>query len=137
MQIDTNDTNNASKVIYPKLSYNITGICFDVHNTLGRYAKEKQYGDLLEKQLKETGIPYRREVTIAESGNIVDFIVDDKILLELKAERLISRKDYYQVQRYLQITNIRLGILVNFQSRYLAPKRIIRIETDVRKKFLQ
>ena len=47
----TNDTNNANKLIYPKLSYVVTGICFDVHNELERYSREKQYGDLIERKL--------------------------------------------------------------------------------------
>ena len=51
-------TNNKTdgKVLYPELSYKITGILFNVHNELGSYAREKQYGDLIEEKLKESKI---------------------------------------------------------------------------------
>jgi hypothetical protein len=43
---------NESKIIYPKLSYLTVGICFDAHNELGRFSREKQYGNYIEKRLK-------------------------------------------------------------------------------------
>ena len=46
------------KLIYPELSYEITGLCFNIHNELGRYAKEKSYGDLFEQKLKINKINY-------------------------------------------------------------------------------
>ena len=67
----TNYTNKNEKLIYPELSYTLTGICFEVHNELGRYAREKQYGDLLEKKLKERKISHKRELRIDKTGNIV------------------------------------------------------------------
>ena len=118
-----------SKVIYPELSYKITGILFAVHNELGQYAREKQYGDLLEKKLKEITLPYRREVVISDSGNIPDFIIDDKIILEIKAIRIITKDNYRQTQNYLQSTNLKLGLIINFRSKYLKPIRIIRIDS--------
>ena len=131
-----NDTNNTNKLIYPELSYIITGICFSAHNDLGRYSREKQYGDIIEKKLKEIGLPYKRELLIKESGNIVDFLIDDKLVLEIKAKRVITKEDYFQTQRYLQILNIRLGLLVNFRDKYIKPMRIIKIDTDLKNKFV-
>lgn len=134
--MSTNDTNKNEKIIYPELSYLLTGVCFDVHNNLGRFSREKQYGDALEIKLKESKIYYKREFNIKNTGNILDFIIDNKIIMEIKAKHILLKEDYYQIQRYLQILNMKLGLLINFRNRYLKPVRVIKIDTDVRKKFL-
>ena len=134
--MDTNYTNKESKLIYPELSYKITGILFDVHNQLGRYANEKQYCDLIEIKLKYFKIPFKRELSIKNTRNRVDFLIDDKIILEVKAKNFILKEDYYQTQRYLQSLDKKLGLLVNFRNRYLKPIRIIRIDTDAKHKFI-
>lgn len=121
-------TNN-SKLIYPKLSYAITGILFSVHNQLGPYAREKQYGDLISEKFEESKINFQREVRIGDSGNIVDFIVMGKIVLELKATPNLTRDFYRQIQNYLQQSGLKLGLLVNFRDKFLKPQRIIRIES--------
>ena len=125
------------KLIYPEQSYLITGICFDIHNQLGRFAREKQYADAFERRLLELKIPYKRELTIGKTGNRVDFLIDEKIILEFKTKPLILREDYYQTQRYLQTLNVRLGLLINFRNRYLKPQRVVRIDTDIKNKFLK
>ena len=133
----TNNTNGEpNKLIYPDLSYIITGVCFNIHNELGRYSREKQYGDALEYRLKEIKIPYKREFKIEKTGNIVDFILDDKIILELKVKDFVIKEDYYQTQRYLQATELKLALLINFRSRYLKPIRIVKIDTDIKNRFI-
>jgi len=129
--MSTNDTNfvdKKNKLIYPNLSYTLTGICFKVHNELGPYAREKQYGDAIELKLKEAGLSYKREFKLNDSGNIRDFIIDDKIIMELKTRRILSKIDYFQVQRYLQESRKRLALLINFRNKYIKPVRIVRID---------
>lgn len=115
-------------LIYPELSYKITGILFGVHNKLGRYCKEKQYQDALEEALKKEGLKFEREKKLPISqevkGNQVDFIIEDKILLECKARPVITKDDYYQMMRYLKVSKRRLGLIINFRNKYLKPKRI-------------
>ena len=90
-----------SDIIYYDLSYQITGVCFSVHNELGRFYREKQYSDLLEKRFNDENIPIKREYALSDSGNRVDFLIDEKIILEVKVKQLLEKRDYYQVQRYL------------------------------------
>lgn len=115
-------------VLYPELSYKINGLCFVAQNELGPFAREKQYGDVLEKKLIEAGILYHRELRTSESGNIVDFIVGNKIALELKAKRALLPEDFRQIQNYLQASGIKLGLLINFRGNYVRVERVLRLE---------
>lgn len=119
-----------ANLIFPELSYKITGILFAVHNELGRFCSEKQYCDFLEQKLKENNIRYIREKNINEQilGDRVDFCIENKIIVECKAKKFINKDDYLTLQRYLQNSGKKLGIIVNFRNTYLRPKRIIRIE---------
>jgi GxxExxY protein len=121
----------SEKLIYPELSYKISGICFAVHNELGRFSREKQYGDLLENSFREGKIKYQREFRVGESGNITDFIIDDKIVLEIKAQKFVFKEDHYQVQRYLKSLGLKLGLIVNFRQSYLKPQRIINSQGEI------
>jgi GxxExxY protein len=115
-----------TELFYPELSYIIVGICFNAQNKLGRFAREVQYGDLVEQELKNERISFVREYLIHKTNDRVDFLIDNKIIVELKSKRYILKKDYYQTQRYLHLMNIKLALLVNFQNRHLKPLRIIK-----------
>ncbi|MDO8619877.1 MAG: GxxExxY protein [bacterium] len=120
------------ELIHSELSFAVVGLCYDIHNELGRFAKEKQYADGLEEKLKSEDIPSLRELRIGNTNNIADFLVDDKIILELKSKRFLLREDYLQTQRYLQATGVLLGILVNFGGKYVRTHRVVKIEHSSR-----
>jgi len=111
--------------LYGEISYKINGILIEVFKELGAYAREKQYSNLTEEKFKERGIKFEREVLIGDSGNILDYIVEGKIVLELKAKPFLTKEHFDQVKRYLHQTNLKLGILVNFRTNYLNPQRVL------------
>lgn len=119
-------------ILYPELSYKICGLCFYVHNKLGRYCNEKQYADALQNIFKEESIKFVREKPLPtafqgeqEKRNIPDFIIDDKIIVELKAKPFILKEDYFQLKRYLVSYRKELGLIINFRQKYIYPKRIL------------
>jgi len=124
--------NKKKELIYPELSYELNGILFMCHNKLGRYRSEKEYGDFLEEAFKNYNITFEREKSLPPSfkgeqsrRNIIDFVIEDKVILELKAKLVTSKDDYFQMQRYLGAFDKRLGIIANFRQKYLRPKRIV------------
>lgn len=119
-------------ILYPELSYQICGLCFAIHNELGRYRSEKQYADALENVLKEKLINYEREKPLSVSfkgeqqrRNIPDFVIENKIIVDIKAKRLATKEDYFQMKRYLASYNKELGLIVNFRQKYIYPKRVL------------
>jgi len=119
------------ELIYEDLTYKINGVCFKAHRDLGRFCRERQYGDKLELLFKEAGVAYKRECEIQDfnksspAGNKADFLIESKIILEVKAKKFITKEDYFQMLRYLEAANLQLGLIVNFRNTYLKPKRII------------
>ena len=118
-------------IIHKELSYKITGLCFKVHNKLGRFCREKQYSDSLEQLLQEKNINYQREFDLKNTGidplmgNRVDFLIENTVIIDLKAKKFITKEDYNQMQRYLNSAKLKLGLIINFRNTYLKPKRII------------
>jgi GxxExxY protein len=111
--------------LFGDLTYKINGLLIEIHKELGPYAREKQVADALEKKLEERGFGYIREVRIGDSGNIADFIIEEKIILELKTVPFLITETYDQLKRYLVQTNLQVGLLVNFRSQRLQIKRVL------------
>ena len=117
------------------MSYFLNGIFFGIHKELGRYRNERQYADRLEAALRNSSVNFQREVPLSTSfdgeharRNIPDFLIENKIVVDLKAKPFVTKEDYFQMKRYLVSSRIRLGIIVNFRQRHLVPKRVLSPE---------
>jgi len=120
------------ELIYPDLSYQILGVLFEVQNELGNKYQEKHYQRALAIKLQKLGIPFKKEFMVkvkfadSELGKFfVDFIIDNKLILETKKVWRITHDDIRQVLRYLEATELKLAIIVNFSHRKLEYVRVI------------
>src|SRR3989337_376353 len=103
-----------AKLIFPKLSYTIMGILFQIHAKLGNQYQEKYYQRALESALKEHDIKYKKELKsdlfyneVKIGKYFLDFLIEDKIILELKTKPFFTGQDIRQVLANLQANNKR------------------------------
>jgi GxxExxY protein len=129
-ELDTNDKNE--NIIFKDLSYKIIGILYSIHSQLGPSFKEEHYKQAIKTFLEKENIPFEIEkplkletTNFSVEGIRADFVIDDKILLEIKAKPLITREDIRQVYRYLKTSKLPIGIIANFRSKKLIFKRIL------------
>lgn len=119
-------------IIYKEESYNIIGKCFDVHNNLGAGFLEIVYKDALEFEFRKANIPYEREkmYEVNYKGIILphkfyaDFVVFDKIILEVKGVAGIPDEFIAQALNYLKVSGNKLALIVNFGELKLSYKRV-------------
>jgi GxxExxY protein len=119
-------------LVYPELSYVVQGTLYSVYNELRHLElSEEGWENAFLIVLAERGIPAQRQVEyeLRYKGYrigrfFVDVLADGKLLLELKVEDELLPIDVAQVITYLKVTNLKLGILVNFGAAELEFKRI-------------
>ncbi len=121
-------------MIYPELSYQLIGILFEVHKRLGNRYQEKYYQRAVKAMLKKLGLKFKEQlpVNIVFDGKVIgkyflDFLIENKIILELKTVPILRQQDYKQVKAYLKATRLELGIIANFSSKSLEFKRVLNI----------
>lgn len=122
-------------LIYPDLSYRIIGILFEVWNDLGPGYKEKHYQRAIAQSFLEANIEFKREAPVKikyknqKIGTyFLDFLIEEKIVLEIKRRKYFSKNNIKQVHNYLKATDLKLGIIANFASKELKFKRVLNIK---------
>ena len=120
-------------IVHKELSYRIVGILFKIYNELGYGFQEKYYQKAVKSAFEENEISYLEQVkTNFDFGKkslgkyYIDFIVDHKIVLEIKVKPYFSPQDVRQVLGYLKKSNLELGILAGFTKDGIKYKRILR-----------
>ena len=123
-----------NKILYKDLSYKVQGILLETRKSYGSGHKEKIYCNIIEELLCANKIKYKREVSFNIISKLTgkklgvyrpDFVIEDKIILEIKAVDIIPKNFIDQIYSYLKVSNFELGIFVNFRSPKLYIKRII------------
>lgn len=119
-------------LIYPELSYQLVGILFEADNQIGYGHRESLYQSAIKKLLEENKIDFQEQLKCQINiGNqpikkyFLDFLIDNKLILEIKAGDRFNRENIAQVYDYLKANNIKLGIIANFTKHGVKFKRII------------
>ena len=124
---------NMAELIYPELSYKVIGILFKVYNHLGGGYQEKYYQQAIKNELLVNQIPFLEQVRTdfiyhgqALGRYYLDFIIDHKVVLELKIAPTFTQKDILQVLNYLKVSDLKLGILASLNRNNVHYKRILK-----------
>jgi len=128
----TNTEKAKNKLLYKDLTYKVRGAIFNVKKQLGLGHKEKIYQKALEEEFKKTKISFEKEKSInvkyddKKIGTYrPDFVIENKIILELKALPSVGKFEKQQVWHYLKGSNYKLAILANFGREDVEIKRFI------------
>ena len=119
--------------VHYELTRGIIGCAYDVINELGSGFLESVYENAMVLALSEAGLPVQSQVPVPVSfrGKRVgdfyaDLLVDEKVLIELKAVKALAPEHQAQIINYLNATGIEVGLLINFGNPKLELKRFTR-----------
>ena len=119
---------------YKDITEKIIGASFEVHKFLGNGFQEVIYQRALAWELTQSGLSFQREIEqeifykeLPEpiGTRRADFVVDGKVLVELKAVIELEDVHLAQILNYLKAYRIEVGLLINFGSKSLTFKRLV------------
>ena len=120
---------------YPELSREIIGISFKAFNLAGRGLPEREYRRVMAVLFEDAGIQFREEIPVdlivdghKISRHIFDFVIEEKIVVELKVSPRFTLAHFDQVNAYLRSSGYKLGLLILFTRRGVRVKRLVNIQ---------
>ena len=121
------------ELIYKEEAFQIVGCGMEVHRELGKGHDEVIYKDALQMEFgwKQIGFSREKEYAVAYKGILLphkffaDFVVMEKIILEVKAVERLTESHVKQVLNYLAASKLKLGLLVNFGEDSMTWKRVV------------
>jgi GxxExxY protein len=129
-----NKTVYKEDLLYPEQSYKLVGLAYIVYNELGAGHLEKVYQKAYAMELKEAKLNFKEQVPHKViykeeviGNNYFDFLIDGKIIVELKRSNFYSKKYFDQVANYLKISNLKLALIINFTGEGVRVKRIVNM----------
>lgn len=133
------ETQKQKELVHKELSYKIVGVLYEVYNELGPGLSERTYQKAVAMGLKIAGLKFEEQlysplVYLGEkiARNYFDFLVEDKVVVELKKGIRPARAHIQQPYQYLVSKELKLGILVYFTSNNLIFKRIVNLRQLVK-----
>ncbi len=117
---------------YHQITEKIIGASYDVHNFLGSGFLEKVYQNSLAVELRSLAfkVDVEKPIKVAYKGEIVgnyftDIMVDEKVIVEVKAIKDLSTIHEVQLVNYLKATGIEVGLLINFGNSVQIKRRVL------------
>ena len=130
--VDANERQDRG-LLHASLTRKIIGCALEVINELGSGFLESVYEKALTVALSDAGVPFeiQKPIGVRFRGRpvgdfIADILVDDKVIVELKAVTSIAREHEAQIINYLNATGIEVGLIINFGKSKLEFKRFTR-----------
>jgi GxxExxY protein len=118
--------------VFEALSKKIIGCAINVHKTLGPGFLESIYEQALMIEMSENGLRYESQKEIGITYRAVkvgihrlDLVVEDTIIVELKATRELADLHLAQLRSYLKAANLKVGLMINFSKPTLEVKRVV------------
>ena len=116
-----------------EISFKVRGILFDIYNKLGPGLYESVYEEILAHELKKVNLRFSRQQALPviwedikmDQGFRADIIVENKVIIEIKSVEGIFNVHNKQLLTYLKVSELKFGLLVNFNEAPLFIKRIV------------
>lgn len=107
-----------------EISYKIIGIAIELHKSLGPGLLESVYENTFAYDLRESGLEVKQQVPMPlvykevkmDTGYRLDLLIENKVIVEIKSIETLAPVHFSQTLTYLKLSNVKLGLLINFNT---------------------